>query len=197
MYHELYEWSPIRTEAYVATLKRGIENLGPDFNARVCGRCDGMGRVRAMFTAGCGGGYYVGSEDCDSCGSTGLCQGDSQAPISVLNQVLEASRQPAEWSDSEDDDAAPTAKAEAEAEDNEVEEDRCHETYEISIPADGSMWKHRNGLEFQVIMVVNEPGTPTYPMTVVYKGVHNGKRWARPLSTWHGSMTKINPGDAQ
>lgn len=58
-------------------------------------------------------------------------------------------------------------------------------------PAEGSLWHHRNGLLFKVLMVVNEPNNAKYPQIVVYEGVHNGKRWGKSLATWYASMVKV------
>jgi hypothetical protein len=64
------------------------------------------------------------------------------------------------------------------------------------IPEDGSKWRHYNGMEYQVLMITNLDSTrPEYPTTVVYVNTMNGKRWSRPLSEWHRSMTEV-PDDA-
>lgn len=53
-------------------------------------------------------------------------------------------------------------------------------------------WKHKNGLEYEVILIANEASTDQvkYPITVVYQGA-NAKVWSKPLNDWHRSMTLI------
>jgi len=41
-----------------------------------------------MFTAGCGGGYYTGTEACPFCNGTGVVQWGEPAPDSVVVQIL-------------------------------------------------------------------------------------------------------------
>lgn len=60
-----------------------------------------------------------------------------------------------------------------------------------------SRWRHRNGLEFTVLAVVNEPDNALYPQQVVYRGPTGHRRqWARPLPDWHRSMTLVAPAPA-
>ena len=54
----------------------------------------------------------------------------------------------------------------------------------------GSRWTHRNGNEYQIICIANEPNEERYPLTVVYQGL-NGKIWARRADDWHRSMTRL------
>lgn len=55
-------------------------------------------------------------------------------------------------------------------------------------------WKHYNGNEYEVLMFTNELSTnPKYPVTVVYKNIHTGSTWSKPLDDWHRSMTLIEP----
>jgi len=55
-------------------------------------------------------------------------------------------------------------------------------------------WKHRNGAEYEVILIANEftENEERYPVTVVYQNTVNGKIWSRPLSDWHRSFTQLN-----
>jgi hypothetical protein len=60
------------------------------------------------------------------------------------------------------------------------------------IPAHKSLWKHKNGNIYEVLMITNlESERPEYPITVVYCNARNFKVWSRPLSEWHRSMTRI------
>lgn len=62
----------------------------------------------------------------------------------------------------------------------------------MGLPAIGSLWQHRNGNKYEVIMLTNlESSKETYPITVVYKNSNTGTIWSRKLSDWHKSMTKI------
>lgn len=55
-----------------------------------------------------------------------------------------------------------------------------------------SLWRHRNGAMYKVLFLTNELNTEQYPLTVVYEGRGNGKRWSRPLADWHRSMTFVS-----
>jgi hypothetical protein len=58
-------------------------------------------------------------------------------------------------------------------------------------PAIGSIWRHRNGCEYRVIMFTNEPGDRLkYPINIVYENTENGNKYSRLLSDWHRSMTR-------
>ncbi|HCF3663705.1 TPA: hypothetical protein NID01_000530 [Pseudomonas aeruginosa] len=55
-----------------------------------------------------------------------------------------------------------------------------------------SRYIHRNGVEYEVVMIANGESTnPTYPPTIVYRGVANGKVWARPACDWDRSMQLV------
>lgn len=58
-------------------------------------------------------------------------------------------------------------------------------------PRIGSVWKHRNGNVYSVVLYTNvETGREDkYPHTIVYRNVHNGKHYSRKLSGWHRSMS--------
>jgi hypothetical protein len=84
-----------RTKQHAAQLRAGLARLPADFAARLCGVCNGEGEYEQTFTHGCGGGYYRAMSGCDHCDDTGLMQGRSPAPASVLEQVLGAARQAA------------------------------------------------------------------------------------------------------
>ncbi len=77
-------------DAEVAQLRRGLEKLGPQFGAAVCGMCAGRGQYEQTYTAGCGGGYYRSMGDCDECKGYGLVVGRKDAPRSVYDQVMRA-----------------------------------------------------------------------------------------------------------
>ena len=61
-------------------------------------------------------------------------------------------------------------------------------------PEEGSLWRHRNGATYEVLMVVNMVNRVDYPTTVVYRNVHSGQRYSRPLTRWFQSMTPLNSG---
>ncbi|HEP8722238.1 TPA: hypothetical protein VDU44_000093 [Pseudomonas aeruginosa] len=55
-----------------------------------------------------------------------------------------------------------------------------------------SRYIHRNGVEYEVVMIANGESTnPKYPPTIVYRGVANGKVWARPACDWDRSMQLV------
>jgi hypothetical protein len=62
-----------------------------------------------------------------------------------------------------------------------------------STPIPRSRWNHRNGAEYEVLMLTNIDSTDQikYPTTVVYRSVANGKLWSRPVHDWWRSMTYI------
>ncbi len=60
-----------------------------------------------------------------------------------------------------------------------------------------SRYIHRNGVEYEVVMIANgESTSPKYPPTIVYRGVANGKVWARPACDWDRSMKLVERPDA-
>ncbi|WP_188315782.1 hypothetical protein [Pseudomonas aeruginosa] len=60
-----------------------------------------------------------------------------------------------------------------------------------------SRYIHRNGVEYEVVMIANGESTnPKYPPTIVYRGVANGKVWARPACDWDRSMKLVERPDA-
>lgn len=75
-------------EGYRALIVHGLGKLGEDFRAKFCTSCDGTGEVRSMYTAGCGGGYYMAADACSLCNGTGLHYGGSPVPDTVVIQVL-------------------------------------------------------------------------------------------------------------
>ena len=62
-------------------------------------------------------------------------------------------------------------------------------------PKPGQIWRHRNGIKYEVLMLANEHADnqalqALYPTTVVYRTCSFRVRvWARPLHDWHRSMT--------
>lgn len=77
------------TKEHAAALKRGLLAL-PGFLAHICGACDGEGQSLQHYNAGCGAGMVRMMGGCDWCDGMGLRQGDKPAPVSVVNQVLQA-----------------------------------------------------------------------------------------------------------
>ena len=63
------------------------------------------------------------------------------------------------------------------------------------IPEIGSLWRHKNGQSYFVIIIANKNASDDkkdeYPVTVVYKRDSDGTAWSRPLSRWHESFTEI------
>jgi DnaJ-class molecular chaperone len=74
------------------TLSDGLRALGKNFNADICSVCEGVGQLEQTYTAGCGMGSYRSMGKCDWCNGTGLIQNDAPAPLSVLNQVMQAAK---------------------------------------------------------------------------------------------------------
>lgn len=56
-----------------------------------------------------------------------------------------------------------------------------------------SVWQHKNGNYYQVIMLTNlsaeESRKTEYPPTVVYKSLSDGKVWSRTVERWFPSFT--------
>jgi hypothetical protein len=67
----------------------------------------------------------------------------------------------------------------------------------MEVPKLGSVWRHKNGNVYRVILITNELSKKAeYPITVCYENFHalpDGTRgkWSRHLRRWHGSMTEI------
>lgn len=55
----------------------------------------------------------------------------------------------------------------------------------------GQIWKHRNGNEYEILLITNELDDPKYPKTVVYKNTRVGTVWSRFARNWAGSFTLI------
>lgn len=60
-------------------------------------------------------------------------------------------------------------------------------------PTPGSVWNHRNGNRYAVVMITNAESErqEKYPTSVVYRNIRNGNVYSRKLSDWHRSMTEI------
>lgn len=60
-------------------------------------------------------------------------------------------------------------------------------------PTPGSVWLHRNGNRYAVVMIANGESErqEKYPTTVVYRNISNGNVYSRKLSDWHRSMTEV------
>lgn len=60
-------------------------------------------------------------------------------------------------------------------------------------PQLNSKWRHTNGRVYLVYVIANEHSTrPEYPPTVVYYSERQGTWYARPVSDWARSMTRID-----
>lgn len=68
------------------------------------------------------------------------------------------------------------------------------QSYDVPFPNPKSLWVHRNGAEYEVLMITNSASKrPEYPETVVYRTVNvaDQKLWSRPLIDWHRSFTPL------
>lgn len=81
-----------REKEHAAELRAGMQRVQPGFLAQICGVCQGEGQYEQTYTAGCGGGYFRSMGGCDHCDGTGMRQGNSPAPRSVVDQVVNAGR---------------------------------------------------------------------------------------------------------
>lgn len=65
----------------------------------------------------------------------------------------------------------------------------------MNTPKVGSIWKHKNGNVYKVLMICNEEALPErrdeYPITIVYSG-ENNKIWSRTLEHWEGSFEPLS-----
>ena len=56
----------------------------------------------------------------------------------------------------------------------------------------GSLWIHRNGGEYEVLVMANVEYSDRYPLTVIYRSHTTAdarpRIWARRASDWHRSM---------
>lgn len=81
-----------KKEEHVRRIADGLAKMSPGFLAEVCWCCGGKGSYQQTYTAGCGMGTFRSDGDCEKCVGRGLLVANSAAPLSVLNQVLEAGR---------------------------------------------------------------------------------------------------------
>lgn len=62
------------------------------------------------------------------------------------------------------------------------------------LPTVGSIWIHRSGRQYQVLLLANLWATTDrqdeFPFTVVYKD-GEGRIWSRPLSRWYASFERL------
>lgn len=63
-----------------------------------------------------------------------------------------------------------------------------------NIPEIGSIWRHKNGNLYRVVLITNTESTrqDEYPTTVSYENIHNKTLWSRAYARWHGSMTAVD-----
>lgn len=61
----------------------------------------------------------------------------------------------------------------------------------LQTPRVNSMWTHKNGTRYRVIIIANDDldSQPDYPTTVVYINTSTFSTWCRPLSKWYSSFT--------
>jgi hypothetical protein len=65
-------------------------------------------------------------------------------------------------------------------------------------PTVGSVWRHRNGQTYQVAWITNIGSVkPEYPETVVYVNTAHDTWWARPVSDWCRSFTRVDSDAAR
>lgn len=58
-----------------------------------------------------------------------------------------------------------------------------------------SIWTHRNGNDYSVVMIANLLDTADYPKTIVYRNIKNGTLWARRYDDWYRSFSpKLGEG---
>ena len=59
-------------------------------------------------------------------------------------------------------------------------------------PTIGSLWIHKKGGVYVVLMLSNTDSTRVdeYPPTVTYRRLSDLTTWSRPLSKWYSSMCK-------
>ncbi len=63
----------------------------------------------------------------------------------------------------------------------------------LVLPEPGSVWVHKGGALYTVLVVTTEPDedkADEFPVTVLYLGT-DGRKWARPLTRWQERMTKV------
>jgi hypothetical protein len=55
-----------------------------------------------------------------------------------------------------------------------------------------SLWRHHSGRRYHVVFLTNEfsANTEKYPVTVVYRGVVNGRRWSKSRERFLATMTR-------
>lgn len=63
----------------------------------------------------------------------------------------------------------------------------------MSKPEIGSIWRHRRGDLYEVLLLANEYGgddPEKWPVFVVYRSLGLQQVWARRLDEWRGSFTQ-------
>lgn len=79
-------------EEHSLNLTRGLARLPDDFTARICEVCLGKGEYEQTYCDGPNGSMRL-TGGCDYCDGMGLLVGSKPAPMSVVQQVLNAADQ--------------------------------------------------------------------------------------------------------
>lgn len=63
------------------------------------------------------------------------------------------------------------------------------------LPITGSRWRHHSGRIYVILMITNidSKDPAKFPVTAVYQGSDNGKRWSRPVGVFTGEDAKFTP----
>lgn len=65
---------------------------------------------------------------------------------------------------------------------------------ETGYPRPGANFKHHSGRTYVILHITNIEATDPekFPIEVVYRNIHNGTVWSRPLDKW---MPKFSPAN--
>ena len=63
----------------------------------------------------------------------------------------------------------------------------------MNVPEIDSLWRHKNGDFYRVILIANKDSKriDEYPVTVVYKRLCDETIWCRPFYRWLGSFENV------
>lgn len=63
------------------------------------------------------------------------------------------------------------------------------------LPIVGSRWRHHSGRIYVILMITNidSKDPEKFPVTAVYQGSDNGKRWSRSVDVFTGDDAKFTP----